>query len=160
MKRLLIYSIIFFSVIIVVELGYIFATNLFRNQDLQSLGTIEPSTTNSNKQEFTYIPEKKYTGRVIALDATTKDDFAYELTYTNQDNLKGTLQFDSDDIEKTTIKYINSNSETIEEKRGLNLNSLSFQDKFDIIILFDTDNQSNKPNDVVVNSILITVYTD
>lgn len=161
MRIFLTSSIILLSIIIIVELIFIFT--FFKTPSgtqKEPIQNIDIPTPTLNVKQIIYQPERQYTGRVISLTTTTEGDYLYELTYTNQDNLKAIIKYDSDDISKITIQYINNQSETIEEKHGLELNSLQFQDKFDMMISYDTGNDLNKPNDMVVKSILLKVYRE
>ena len=163
MNKLIIYSVVLFSIIISVEILILFSKSS-SNKNLVSTTqqktatptTILISPTIPLPPQLDYKPVREYTGRVISFGFTT-DNGLYELTYTNSDNLKGTILFNADDASKTTIQYLNNAKEVIKEQNGLQADSLQPQDKFDIMI---SDNENDQDKEIVIDKILIKIYID
>lgn len=159
MNKLLLPAIIVFSIIIIVEIAILF----FRPSASQNLNSQNEQymPTASGNLVMEYQPIRNYKGRVISFTPAT-NGYLFDLTYTNMDNLKGTLYFNEEEAQKAKIQYINNAEEIIEEKTGLDLDTLQPQDRFDIMITDQEKemSQPSNPQELKVDSILFRIYKD
>ncbi len=160
MNRILLSAILFFITIIIIEIVFLF----FKQSTQTNINSVQKQsispTPSAVINKMQYKPIRTYYGRVISF-SLANNGYLYDLTYTNMENLKGSLYFNQEEANTATIQYIDKEEKIIEEKTGLDLGTLKPQDRFDIIITDnenDTLNPGDNPQELKVDTILFKIY--
>lgn len=160
MNKFLLTAILFFITIIIIEIIILF----FRPSTQTSINSVQKESISPTPSvvinKIKYKPIRTYSGRVISF-GLADNGYLYDLTYTNMENLKGSLYFNQEEANTATIQYVDNEEKIIEEKTGLDLETLKAQDRFDIIITDnedDTLNPSNNSQELKVDNILFKIY--